>query len=221
MLSNLLADVNQFLPTPSHGGRLTKWLSRPRNMNFYPRPHMEGDLVSVKSNLVKNISTHALTWRATVFVITNTIFPQDFYPRPHMEGDKNPGRSVPPGSDFYPRPHMEGDFGGQRRKQEPVHFYPRPHMEGDIFCKVCLQLIGQFLPTPSHGGRPLLLPDQHRHVLISTHALTWRATEADGFACAIVGISTHALTWRATGTQPHFSPPVRISPHALTWRATS
>ena len=132
MLSNLLADVNQFLPTPSHGGRLTKWLSRPRNMNFYPRPHMEGD----------------------------------------------------------------------------------------IFCKVCLQLIGQFLPTPSHGGRPLLLPDQHRHVLISTHALTWRATEADGFACAIVGISTHALTWRATGTQPHFSPPVRISTHALTWRAT-
>ena len=73
-------------------------------------------------------------------------------------------------------------------------------MEGDIFCKVCLQLIGQFLPTPSHGGRPLLLPDQHRHVLISTHALTWRATEADGFACAIVGISTHALTWRATGS---------------------
>ena len=132
MLSNLLADVNQFLPTPSHGGRLTKWLSRPRNMNFYPRPHMEGDLVSVKSNLVKNISTHALTWRATVFVITNTIFPQDFYPRPHMEGD---GRLCPcPAC----RPSISTHALTWRATSivsystvRPTDFYPRPHMEGD------------------------------------------------------------------------------------------
>ncbi len=114
---------------------------------------MEGDLVSVKSNLVKNISTHALTWRATVFVITNTIFPQDFYPRPHMEGDKNPGRSVPPGSDFYPRPHMEGDA-------------LKTYIEGTDFIsthaltwratrrKIKASVWRLFLPTPSHGGRP-------------------------------------------------------------------
>ena len=113
---------------------------------------MEGDLVSVKSNLVKNISTHALTWRATVFVITNTIFPQDFYPRPHMEGDKNPGRSVPPGSDFYPRPHMEGDA-------------LKTYIEGTDFIsthaltwratrrKIKASVWRLFLPTPSHGGR--------------------------------------------------------------------
>ena len=139
---------------------------------------MEGDLVSVKSNLVKNISTHALTWRATVFVITNTIFPQDFYPRPHMEGDKNPGRSVPPGSDFYPRPHMEGDVQTKNKEVKimiflptpshggrpgipfgwagGIHFYPRPHMEGDVVARGAV--------TAS--------------IDISTHALTWRATSA-------------------------------------------
>ena len=67
MLSNLLADVNQFLPTPSHGGRLTKWLSRPRNMNFYPRPHMEGDVQRLRIFEDAHISTHALTWRATCY----------------------------------------------------------------------------------------------------------------------------------------------------------
>ena len=34
---------------------------------------------------------------------------------------------------------------------------------------------------------------------ISTHALTWRATEGDRLTITHLGISTHALTWRATG----------------------
>ena len=33
---------------------------------------------------------------------------------------------------------------------------------------------------------------------ISTHALTWRATETAAAVPAPPGISTHALTWRAT-----------------------
>ena len=89
MLSNLLADVNQFLPTPSHGGRpngsIISFCARPY---FYPRPHMEGD--SAGPSCCAALS--------------------NFYPRPHMEGDRllQPGR--PRTSDFYPRPHMEGDF---------------------------------------------------------------------------------------------------------------
>ena len=35
--------------------------------DFYPRPHMEGDgLIPVDAQTAGEISTHALTWRATV-----------------------------------------------------------------------------------------------------------------------------------------------------------
>ena len=34
------------------------------------------------------ISTHALTWRATIKLINEVMQNADFYPRPHMEGDR-------------------------------------------------------------------------------------------------------------------------------------
>ena len=63
----------------------------------------------------------------------------------------HPSKSCP---DFYPRPHMEGDLSRFRRGVVLPYFYPRPHMEGD-FDEVALQ---------------------PRSFVISTHALTWRAT---------------------------------------------
>ena len=42
---------------------------------------------------------------------------------------------------------------------------------------------------------------------ISTHALTWRATECKAVGKEAARISTHALTWRATRhTTPFFAP---------------
>ena len=38
-------------------------------------------------NLKEEISTHALTWRATVSLMIGFIADFHFYPRPHMEGD--------------------------------------------------------------------------------------------------------------------------------------
>ena len=77
-----------FLPTPSHGGR-----PHARRVvgavvdDFYPRPHMEGDLLFCDCcHEIFDISTHALTWRAT-WTRTATSQAADFYPRPHMEGD--------------------------------------------------------------------------------------------------------------------------------------
>ena len=77
-----------FLPTPSHGGRrsaarrwiqLSNFYPRPHmegdaqkstanqsSRDFYPRPHMEGDKSIVISTSGSSISTHALTWRATM-----------------------------------------------------------------------------------------------------------------------------------------------------------
>ena len=75
-----------------------------------------------------------------------------------------------------------------------------------------------FLPTPSHGGRRMV-EWVTKYWLISTHALTWRATcpetalhrpilflptpshggrQADLERYKTDAISTHALTWRAT-----------------------
>ena len=100
------------------------------------------------------------------------------------------------------------------------HFYPRPHMEGDV-------------------SRQAKVADG----VISTHALTWRATEdgrkvvdchrrflptpshggrPDGFLANRIKtlISTHALTWRATVDGIGNLQQAVISTHALTWRAT-
>ena len=73
---------------------------------------MEGDAITVISTERSlDISTHALTWRAT-------------------KGVKMPIKII---RDFYPRPHMEGDASGHLcAALRYKYFYPRPHMEGDI-----------------------------------------------------------------------------------------
>ena len=48
---------------------------------------------------------------------------------------------------------MEGDQVWQGKRFDTTDFYPRPHMEGDIQTSTRDIIDGQFLPTPSHGGR--------------------------------------------------------------------
>ena len=60
-------------------------------------------------------------------------------------------------------------------------------MEGDNILSSLLNFCGIFLPTPSHGGRPLFVIVPVVTLPISTHALTWRATAAD------VGLSAKPL----------------------------
>ena len=76
---------------------------------------------------------------------------------------------------FYPRPHMEGDALRSSNSSLSSYFYPRPHLEGDkLLIPFCIEAVisthaltwratsssrkfnsfFQFLPTPSHGGRP-------------------------------------------------------------------
>ena len=50
---------------------------------------MEGDIkVRLFILLEQQISTHALTWRATCCDVGLSSKSLDFYPRPHMEGDE-------------------------------------------------------------------------------------------------------------------------------------
>ena len=234
MLSNLLADVNQFLPTPSHGGRHPLLLPRaPRGI----------------------ISTHALTWRATSAGEPPNDRPPDFYPRPHMEGDLCTLIYTPPTSQFLPTPSHGGRRSSGRASTGQWNFYPRPHMEGDPEGPPTAH--NQHISTHALTWRATkILVGLSLLGLISTHALTWRATllkpisrgptlflptpshggrrggksrrrfggyfyprphmEGDRGArgqCIGKAISTHALTWRATvssaplrASQTHFYP---------------
>ncbi len=124
----------------------------------------------------------------------------NFYPRPHMEGDcLMPRHPVAPTSYFYPRPHMEGDLYHWCNFSRDGNFYPRPHMEGDNLGGECPE----------------------NCIVISTHALTWRATKYTPRHQMTKNISTHALTWRATRPLAKKPQEPRISTHALTWRATA
>ena len=158
-------------------------------MDFYPRPHMEGDASPLNLDLVKDISTHALTWRATTLIFDDrgvdristhaltwratcadgakTKGANNFYPRPHMEGDLSNSLICTVRRYFYPRPHMEGDGQRGAYPQRGGDFYPRPHMEGDI-----INLYSSCF------------------TVISTHALTWRATAS---SAKIVSCSTTFL----------------------------
>ena len=55
--------------------------------DFYPRPHVEGDLQRWEVMIGGTISIHALTWRATQLSQSLTSASFYFYPRPHVEGD--------------------------------------------------------------------------------------------------------------------------------------
>ena len=156
MLSNLLADVNQFLPTPSHGGRHPLLLPRaPRGI----------------------ISTHALTWRATSAGEPPNDRPPDFYPRPHMEGDLCTLIYTPPTSKFLPTPSHGGRRSSGRASTGQWNFYPRPHMEGDPEGPPTAH--NQHISTHALTWRATCGHCQGtRWGRISTHALTWRATYA-------------------------------------------
>ena len=74
---------------------------------------MEGDPVNLLQQIKAQISTHALTWRATLDRIYRENGRLDFYPRPHMEGDRSAASFDRRQKYFYPRPHMEGDLRRQ------------------------------------------------------------------------------------------------------------
>ena len=117
-----------------------------------------------------NISTHALTWRATIGLALQKTRFQYFYPRPHMEGDRAVGQLLLSLHHFYPRPHMEGDPRNGVYGRDEVNFYPRPHMEGDGYCPRDISDAGHFYPRPRVEGDELV-----------------------GLATPKEGISTHAL----------------------------
>ena len=103
--------LSKFLPTPSHGGRLTRRWWHAIKRQFLPTPSHGGRPQPMQQAAPAiQISTHALTWRATSGLSGCLSGCDNFYPRPHMEGDSSVLRWQHDAFYFYPRPHMEGDL---------------------------------------------------------------------------------------------------------------
>ena len=124
----------QFLPTPSHGGRLhTHIIVGPEQCISTHALTWRATLTDCGCGSPGGISTHALTWRATGAGLASCFEVKNFYPRPHMEGDHNPLRLSPCPREFLPTPSHGGRLHTASPKGAVVYFYPRPHMEGDPF----------------------------------------------------------------------------------------
>ena len=166
------------------------------------------------------ISTHALTWRATLFAQLAHAALQ-FLPTPSHGGRRAPAITALPLTAFLPTPSHGG-----RRHLDMIYdaieeFLPTPSHGGRQIANEFPVPDDEFLPTPSHGGRL----HTSRHTAGSTHFYPRPHMEGDGvhlvLVLAVIRISTHALTWRATHPVCHQVDKRLISTHALTWRATA
>ena len=130
---------------------------------------------------------------------TNIYIKEDFYPRPRVEGDSSAKSCGGRPSVFLPTPSRGGRpkmhiFSialaiisthalawratslSQTSLSQKSRFLPTPSHGGRL-CQVHGSTTPRrFLPTPSHGGRRVGLLAGSLPSVISTHALTWRAT---------------------------------------------
>ena len=104
-----LIFATQFQSTPSRGGRPGNQIRQEIRLYFNPRPHEEGDAVTVIDMFNACISIHALTRRATGQWYLYRKYQNNFNPRPHEEGDGGKMGGIESRVHFNPRPHEEGD----------------------------------------------------------------------------------------------------------------
>ena len=109
--SSTHASKTEFLPTPSRRGRRFLCLLMIGYSDFYPRPRVEGDVFIPNFSFPEvAISTHALTWRATVSGSRQHHPPAISTHALTWRATCRPFSWVAPIRNFYPRPHMEGDL---------------------------------------------------------------------------------------------------------------
>ena len=77
-----------------------------------------------------------------------------------------------------------------------------------------------FQLTRSRGAWHALGAGRLKHMVISTHTLTWSVTTGKRRRISITGISTHTLTWSVTGLPYSENAGKHISTHTLTWSVT-
>ena len=152
---------------------------------------------SIFWSICRSISTHALTWRAT-FKFLSVDYLCVFLPTPSHGGrPAASGGSGPPGAisthaltwratligsmtihlmEFLPTPSHGGRLLQPSDEAKTTEFLPTPSHGGRPAATLLFMDKSEFLPTPSHGGRPSESRYYTSYPIISTHALTWRAT---------------------------------------------
>ena len=147
--------------------------------------------------LNKIISTHALTWSATV---TEEEIIAAFIISTHA---------------------LTWSATQEQNMIKLVNPFQLTHSRGVRLWRTCpASPILAFQLTQSRGVRRCggwCVGSRH----ISTHALTWSATSEILMRIPTNTISTHALTWSATLGKPATPNATEISTHALTWSATT
>ncbi len=147
------------------------------------------------------ISTHALTWSATIdFMercvrLTISTHALTWSATPKM-------RQLNNCRNFNSRTHVECDFRCFQFYVFTLYFNSRTHVECDITLHSQSQTSPGFQLTHSRGVRRRMQAGRIASI-ISTHALTWSATLQAVLDELKEAISTHALTWSATGGKYH------------------
>ena len=147
-----------------------------RRFNFNSRAHVERDKMVTASSLWFNISTHALTWSATL--LSCAALRHRAFQLTRSRGARLAPRALP--SQFGSVFQLTRSRGA------------RPCSSSMITPCELFQL------TRSRGARRDSLSLCRENQKISTHALTWSATVFPHIIISPKRISTHALTWSAT-----------------------
>ena len=188
--------------------------------HFNSRTHVECDKIVELAAPNVQISTHALTWSATIHIFKYHVGIGNFNSRTHVECDQTLRIILLPSPHFNSRTHVECDVKSKNTRLRLENFNSRTHVECD---------------TPKIKKSPAM-PG------ISTHALTWSATT--GIAPTTPAIKfqlTHSRGVRPAGSESrytnknfnsrthvecdffdftHWNNAHTISTHALTWSAT-
>ena len=148
----------------------------PDTRDFNSRTHVECDMLLVNNWKRNGISTHALTWSATVEQEAKEIL---FEISTHALTWSATHRFVQPGLPFRSISTHALTWSATTRQSHSIatgaDFNSRTHVECDNHC----------------FSQPHIQE-------ISTHALTWSATWCIRRNGIVTRISTHALTWSAT-----------------------
>ena len=99
--------------------------------NFNSRAHVERDSVTFMPPASPVISTHALTWSATIWYGLDNYTVADFNSRAHVERDPNRAIKSAGRGYFNSRAHVERDGKRDSATAAKLNFNSRAHVERD------------------------------------------------------------------------------------------
>ena len=232
-----------FQLTRSRGARQFSVSFSLLSKNFNSRAHVERDVAYICRLRLSVISTHALTWSATVAQKGQYLIGKISTHALTWSATETKSYDIPRFNISTHALTWSATYMATSRSSKPQNFNSRAHVERDGQRRAGTEGRLNF-NSRAHVERDDPDPFLEKACEISTHALTWSATHCQRRADHNERISTHALTWSATvavcrGVRLGISFQLTrsrgarqtkqaldkltkvISTHALTWSATA